>query len=580
MTQVTAKKSYIKDADGNYIVPFVNPADDDNLGVVKADGSTITSSTGILTAPLATVDFINNSKALETGAVSTNADIYADVRKYAHSTFDLSKFTVVGSPTITNDGIASGFSNSNYCTFTANCGNTTVQIVKFNISTLSSSPVVLVNNTNFNTIIQYVSGSGKHFPLLTVNDGSNSFSLRPSTVNIVANTTYIAKFTYNNSTYELGVYLYDENWNLLDSATNTATNNIVLPTTSQTFNAGKSDNSANLILDLKYLSMTADGIPVFSGNKTDIDTIKDDDYTVVGSPTISDDGIASGFSASNYLTLPYTYSDGVVNYVERVKFTTGSDITTRQPIRGINENVNKGIGITVNSGKVNYRIGTGTSWQQADSIDISTNTTYIVEFTQTSTTSTFKLYSQNGTLLDTQTVTYTNLLYSQIVLGQNKIWGNNSYTGSVDLNAFKIYANGNLVYQPCLKIPYTSSKSGSKVVDSVYRDRVADMYSQFGYSPYYTLSDTDFTLPQGELYGLIGRQTLRKSNVSGINRQFLYSDRTQILTGSCTSGVEVTLPKAFADANYMLSVPYSAKSATAFTPTQTGDWFAIGEGVL
>jgi hypothetical protein len=29
------------------------------------------------------------------------------------------------------------------------------------------------------------------------------------------------------------------------------------------------------------------------------------------------------------------------------------------------------------------------------------------------------------------------------------------------------------------------------------------MASQFGYANYYTLSDTDFTLPQVELYGLI-----------------------------------------------------------------------------
>ena len=51
------------------------------------------------------IDRLNQSKALETGSVSTDVDVYADVLKYAHSTFDLSKFTVVGSPTITDDGI-------------------------------------------------------------------------------------------------------------------------------------------------------------------------------------------------------------------------------------------------------------------------------------------------------------------------------------------------------------------------------------------------------------------------------------------------------------------------------------------
>lgn len=403
-------------------------------------------------------------------------------------------------------------------------------------------------------------------------------------------------------------------------------------------------------------------------------------FTVTGSPNVTDDGIASGFSNSNYLTISYTYSDNVVNYVEKITFTTGNDITTRQPIRGINENVNKGIGITVQNEKINYRIGTGTTWNQANSIAISANTTYTVEFTQTSTTSTFKLYSQNGILLDTQNVTYTSLLYSKIVLGTNRIWSdyftgtidlkqlsitvdgvpvfsgnktgldtikpddytvvgtptisadgiasgfsNNDYItkgslnipisdaeidftlvtpseigvayamnffasgnvtfyvdltnagnlyfrywngalsqkalatyvtpntvykckaiiknsniylycnggliqtitdfvsrgnittmnigqsgtgnwgdGKIDLNFIKFYSNGNLVYQPCLKIPYTESKTGSKVVNSVYRDRVNDMAEQFGSANYYTLSDTDFTLPQVELYGLIG----------------------------------------------------------------------------
>ena len=48
MTQVTAKKSYIKDADGSYVVPYVNPADNTNLGVVKPDGTTITVTDGII----------------------------------------------------------------------------------------------------------------------------------------------------------------------------------------------------------------------------------------------------------------------------------------------------------------------------------------------------------------------------------------------------------------------------------------------------------------------------------------------------------------------------------------------------
>ena len=59
------------------------------------------------------IDKLNQSKALETGGVSTDTDVYSDIVNYAHSTFDRSKFEVVGSPTISDNGILSNCSNGN-----------------------------------------------------------------------------------------------------------------------------------------------------------------------------------------------------------------------------------------------------------------------------------------------------------------------------------------------------------------------------------------------------------------------------------------------------------------------------------
>ena len=87
----------------------------------------------------------------------------------------------------------------------------------------------------------------------------------------------------------------------------------------------------------------------------------------------------------------------------------------------------------------------------------------------------------------------------------------------VDLNKFKIYADGDLKYQPMLYIPYTESKTGSKVVDAIYRDRVNDMAKQFGYANYYTLSDSDFSLPNGDIYGMI--ENLRKLIIERTSEQ-------------------------------------------------------------
>ena len=46
-------------------------------------------------------------------SVKDDATLYEKVNKLAHSTFDLSKFTKNGSPTITDNGIASGFFANN-----------------------------------------------------------------------------------------------------------------------------------------------------------------------------------------------------------------------------------------------------------------------------------------------------------------------------------------------------------------------------------------------------------------------------------------------------------------------------------
>jgi hypothetical protein len=185
----------------------------------------------------------------------------------------------------------------------------------------------------------------------------------------------------------------------------------------------------------------------------------------------------------------------------------------------------------------------------------------------------------------------TDKLYSYNI-GQDKFRiGQFTQGGSIDLNTFKIYVDGDLVYQPCLKIPYTeagngkgyNASTGSKIVNSIYRDRVNDMAEQFGFANYYTLDEDNgnFTLPQVELYGLIGQRTLRDSYRNGATYWELWSDRTLEIGGSCTSGVEYNLPKSFTSAtDYVLSVPYSAKTASSFTPTASGDFIAKGLGVL
>ena len=57
---------------------------------------------------------IKCSNAYDTGVVLSEEKLFKQISERKRSTFDKSKFTVVGSPTITDDGVASGFSASNY----------------------------------------------------------------------------------------------------------------------------------------------------------------------------------------------------------------------------------------------------------------------------------------------------------------------------------------------------------------------------------------------------------------------------------------------------------------------------------
>ena len=59
---------------------------------------------------------IKCSNAYDTGEVLSEEKLFKQISERKHSNFDLSKFTVVGNPTITDDGVASGFSNLNYIT--------------------------------------------------------------------------------------------------------------------------------------------------------------------------------------------------------------------------------------------------------------------------------------------------------------------------------------------------------------------------------------------------------------------------------------------------------------------------------
>ena len=253
-----------------------------------------------------------------------------------------------------------------------------------------------------------------------------------------------------------------------------------------------------------------------STNVTGIDTIKPADYTEVGTGlTITDKGIASGFTntgARLEANIDFTnmntfsiegkfYHSGVSNG-GRNQFIFALFDTTLNTNRLLLYNQSGG------SANVlwNYPASDSTMAGIQDWFSYTRNAWQTFKFDYDGTN--IKLYI-NGVLRKTSNNVDKTWLQSNytLLIGNSNLSSvyNSNYTGQIDLNALKIYVNGDLIYQPCLLIPYNESSTGSKIVDVAYRDRVIDVFEQFGSALYYTIDETNqnATLPMGEIYGFI-----------------------------------------------------------------------------
>ena len=83
---------------------------------------------------------------LDEGKVLTDAEGLAYVIKMAHSTFDSSKFTKVGTPTITDDGIYSDIDGSNYVSMSAD-------FLSANTWKLTCPIPKIISNSSFNCFL-------------------------------------------------------------------------------------------------------------------------------------------------------------------------------------------------------------------------------------------------------------------------------------------------------------------------------------------------------------------------------------------------------------------------------------------
>ncbi len=240
--------------------------------------------------------------------------------------------------------------------------------------------------------------------------------------------------------------------------------------------------------------------------------------TIAGSPVITDEGIAAGFSSSDYIDSAETIE---ISAAESYEVHITAEMPEEAPA---NNAFLCAIGahfIYLNSSFELFCTDESNS-SQSFAFYPEIGETYDLIFGKTAEYINYFKYKK---ALDTEYTTVgttvsegANTTDIPFYISGYHLSRSSYWTGSVDLSSIRIYLDGLLAYsfnktgtdtviinKEKVEIPYTLSITGSKIVESTYRDVIQSYYEQYNYAPYYTIDEinNNFTLPMGELYGII-----------------------------------------------------------------------------
>ena len=281
------------------------------------------NSLNLLNAKADGLNYVKLFGKCEKDYTSTSMN-YQTVNEMAHSTFDSSKFTVSGSPTIT-DGVVSNFttggSGNHISCATVLDGTEWLLQLKMNFGATFSNGIIATSsdgttaNKKFN--LTAWQGSYNKFFSLSLGDGTNSqnFTLNPASgTDIPLNTDILLQIERKNNKYYMRMS-FDNGTTFTENSTDVqydVNTNLGYIGVSASFPFGGT-------IDLKYFAISKNGVPVFSGNQTGTDT-----YTVNGSS----------------ISIPYTISDTGFKIVDSAYLSN---------VQSVSENLQKTPYIVINS---------------------------------------------------------------------------------------------------------------------------------------------------------------------------------------------------------------------------------------
>lgn len=334
---------------------------------------------------------------------------------------------IQGSPTQSPYGVFSGFSTSNYLI--------TQQYLKPQNDSWEIKLAVTTGNDittdqgiasplgiGINSVLFWCSGGKINIQLY---DNTNNYFLG-NVFNVQVNTKYYLKVTYIATEQRYIIAYSTDNTNytlILNSVRDKIINQ---PDKYYNFGTARGQNRpflGSIDLNRSYIKIGA--------TKYNLQAVVG--YTVVGSPNITD-GVASGFSDSNYLQISNTTSNENIEIVTRFKFNTSEN--GQKPIFGFRDKWTL---------PFFYVIANRVSGYAGDIYaNLQSNNWYRVKFTYNGTLATCEVYNDNNILISSNSREYSATIQQAVV----RIGGTYSTLSvvidSIDLNETYIKINNKL----------------------------------------------------------------------------------------------------------------------------------------
>lgn len=358
-------------------------------------------------------------------------------------TFNLNKFIVVGSPNITDDGITSGFSGNNYLKI-----NSAIRSSNWAIKA-SIIPVENIANDRAQTICSEV--DSEQTVLFNFRILKNGKDVELNIQNVISATWPNALVLEKPQEVEL-IYKDKTLYLEINGILNPKTVPVDLDTFTTTnplwigYNSWKSLQVFYGSIDLKQFSIEVDGNKVFKGYY-----LIPEGMTVVGTPTITDDGIASGFSGYPSSTSCVKTSSIDLNKPCKIICKVKTGDTIGGTFFGQGGNNQAGLQLTFrNANEVIYYLkandGTILIPESYTRVlqTIQPNTNYIGVYEWTGTGHFYSIYTENKTKVFEKNIDSTLAPHSGTI-GIGATVTDQAYyrfNGSIDLKQFSITVDG------------------------------------------------------------------------------------------------------------------------------------------